>query len=321
MKFQIKLWGVRGSCPRPMKANEYEECVESIIEQIRKKLEHDSKITTQELKNGILKNKYPNIIGGNTTCIEVTCPAKRLIIDLGTGAIELGHQIINENKANKSTKELHILLTHTHWDHIQGLPFFPPIYDPSYHIHFYSNFRDLKKRLMKQQEFSFFPVSFDETKSKKTFHYIKPEASFDISPFHIKTKPLIHPGMCTSYKISLNGKTFIFATDTEFFPLNYKQIKKYDSHFESCDLLLMDGQYSILDALERQGWGHTAMLTTIDCALHWNVKHLIITHHEPRYKDKKIWRILTTGKKYVKKHNSKKNLVVHLGIEDQIYTL
>ena len=122
MSIQIKLWGVRGSCPTPIKTEEYLSKTEEVLEFLLPVARKNPQQSAKELLS-LLPAKYKALVGGNTTCIEITEDNLRLIIDLGTGARELGYTILGEKK-EKQTKELHILMTHTHWDHIQGWPFF-----------------------------------------------------------------------------------------------------------------------------------------------------------------------------------------------------
>ena len=325
---KIKLWGVRGSCPRPVSKKEYTKKINKTVQLVSDSVKENPNQSLKKILSSLPKS-YSEIVGGNTTCIEIEHEGVRLIIDLGTGVRELGEKIAredaqkNKKAEKKETKELHILMTHTHWDHIQGWPFFQQAYSPDYKINFYSSIKNLEKRLIRQQNTEHFPISLKQMMSNKKFHYFKPGASFSIGPFQINAKSLLHPGKCTSYKISVNKKSFIFATDIEIYPLSIKEeIKRYKDYFQDADLLVMDGQFSIMDAMDRKGWGHTAMITTIDCALHWQVKHLVVTHHDPSYDDQLVWKIFAQGKKYLeKKENNFQKLQVDLAQEGKIYYL
>ena len=316
----IKLWGVRGSCPRPLGNEEYSQRIGNILEYAVNKLKEEPNLSAKEIHNS-LSQQHGSLMGGNTTCVEVSFENEQLIIDLGTGSRELGYDILKKNPANEK-KELHILITHTHWDHVQGWPFFAPAYSPNYIIHFYSSLRNLEKRFLYQQNPWFFPLRFKEMLSKRVFHYIKPSTDFKIDSFFINTRRLIHPGSCTSYNIRTHAKNFIFATDTEFFPLNNLGfIKNFNDYFQDADLLVMDGQYSIVDAVNRFGWGHTAMLTAIDCAMNWKIKHMVLTHHEPGYNEEKVWEIFANAKKYLQEQKNNRALTLDIAQEGDVYHL
>ena len=322
---QIKIWGTRGSCPSPMSNSEYQNRLESITEAFFDlcKKNTGNKLPTKKQFLKAIPVHYRNMIGGNTTCVEVVDDSTRLIFDLGTGVRNLGNSIVKamENKSEER-KELHIFVTHTHWDHIQGWPFFVPAYMPQFDIHFYSSLKNLEERLQEQQQDTFFPARLQDMQSNKKFHLLGEEELVKIDAFTVVNTKLIHPGGCTSYKIEQNGKKFIFATDTEFYIGNLKYyIEKYQSYFENADILLMDAQYSVQESIERRGWGHTSMLACIDCALHWKVKKLILTHHEPNHLDKEIWDLYDGAKRYLKKLKSEFKMIIEIAQEGSVHTL
>ena len=158
--------------------------------------------------------------------------------------------------------------------------------------------------------------------SKRYYHYIPSKTAFTIGRLHIHTERLIHPGGSTSYKIEADGKSFIFATDTEFSTtaLNQK-LQRYQKHFQNADLLIMDGQYSLQDSFQREGWGHTAMTVAVDCAILWGVKKMLITHHEPSYSDEAIWRLFAEGEEYLETRKKSKELEIKLAQEGAVYHL
>ena len=319
----IKLWGVRGSCPRPLGNEEYAYNLKKILEYALTAIKKNPEASVESLFSSLSVNQRI-VIGGNTTCVEVKDANEQIIIDLGTGSIALGAEIVKNNKT-KAKKELNIFITHTHWDHIQGWLFFAPAYLPEYTINFYSCIKDLEQRLSHQQQSPFFPVSLKQMLAKQVFHYVPADDKFSVPPFSVATRRLIHPGTSVAYKIWTAEKTFIFATDVEIFPLNnIPTIKKYHDYFLDVDLLVMDGQYSVMDAVNRQGWGHTAMLTCIDCALDWNVKHLVVTHHEPSYTDAKIWNEYDNASEYLKNKGADKDIkdfVFEIAQEGRTYHL
>lgn len=313
---QIKFWGVRGSIPAPLDPIDYESRIKEILKIGRKKWEENIHIDVDHVYE-TLPLHLKEIIGGNTTCVELKDGNEQLIFDMGTGARRLGYDMM----AKGITGEIHILLTHTHWDHIQGWPFFIPGYIPTNHIHFYSAFKDCENRFITQQKFQFFPLGFNEMLSKREFHYFKAGDEFTIGSFNIQTEPLIHPGNSTAYRITKDNKSFIFATDTEFFgtELN-KIIKKKRKFFESADVLVIDAQYSLKEAEQKIGWGHTSMIIAVDCAIEWNVKKLILTHHEPAHDDYTTYQLFKEAVEHLKEKHSDK-IILELAKEGNVITL
>ena len=314
---KVTLWGVRGSLPTPMHIGEYRNKLLSILRRSEKRLK-DSSVAINTIVEE-LPEELLGLVGGETTCVEVTCDGHRLVLDLGTGSRKLGYHIHDQGSGGV----VNVLLTHTHWDHIQGWPYFEPAFDPNNAIHFYSCIEDLEDRFVGQQTSGYSQQAFHDTPSRKEFHYIEPCGVFDIGPFHITTQPLLHPGGSISYKIEAKGKTFIFATDTEFYGPDLSElILQYKEFFHDADLMMMDAQYSLQEAEQKKGWGHTAMTIAVDCCIHWKIKQLILTHHEPAHSDEKIYELYEKAYIYLEQSNpSKQDLKIHLAREGDSYTL
>jgi phosphoribosyl 1,2-cyclic phosphodiesterase len=310
---QVKFWGVRGSIPAPIDPIDYESRIKEILRISHRKWQKDLSLQPEKIYEEIPLH-LREIIGGNTTCVELIDGNEQLIFDMGTGARRLGYDMMAKGRSG----DIHILLTHTHWDHIQGWPFFIPGYIPTNHIHFYSAFPDCEERFILQQKFEFFPLEFHKMLSKREFHYFKAGDSFQIGSFNIKTEPLIHPGSSTAYRIEKDHKSFIFATDTEFFgPELPKIIKKKRKFFEKADVLVIDAQYSLKESEQKIGWGHTSMIIAVDCAVEWNVKKLILTHHEPAHDDYNTYQLFEEALEHLKQ-NHKSDLVIELAKEGKI---
>ncbi|MCS7205057.1 MAG: MBL fold metallo-hydrolase [Leptospiraceae bacterium] len=297
---KVKLYGVRGSIPTPLSTKEYRMKIKEILKRaIRQSIKEDQ--IDAFIKGLPLNLSY--VIGGNTTCVRVQTKEKFYIIDAGTGLRVLGEEIITMQKETSRShdsnrlsqtipKELHIFLTHTHWDHIQGLPFFKPLYLPDYTLHFYSPFPDIQERLEYQTEQRFFPAPITKTASKKFYHYIPPKSIFTLEKeIEITTFPLKHPGGCFSYKFinKVTGKTFIFATDVEFTGEDFIERSEFLEYFGGADVLVLDAQYTLDESFMKIDWGHTSNTMAVNCATQWKVKNLFLTHHEPTYKDSMIY--------------------------------
>ncbi|MCB1321824.1 MAG: MBL fold metallo-hydrolase, partial [Leptospiraceae bacterium] len=292
----VRLWGVRGSLPTPLSTEEMQGKMLRALEYAREAWQSDAGLGEEAIVSA-MPPEPSSVIGGETTCIEVQHDDHLLILDLGTGARKLGLDL-NQNRPH--IKHLNILLTHTHWDHIQGWPYFAPAYRDDISVHFYSCLEDLPERFVRQQHPDHSNVEFADLPCQTQFHYVEPGDGFEIGPFSIKTKSLIHPGGSISYRIECAGKVFIFATDTEFYgPDLHQQMQEYNRFFHDADLLIMDAQYSLEEAEQKRGWGHTAMTIAVDCSLHWKVKELILTHHEPAHDDVSIWKLFDEAAEYL----------------------
>lgn len=283
----IKLYGVRGSLPAPLLNRDYRARLRDVL-----RLAIDAGLRSHEQVDPFLDGlpEYLNsTTGGDTTCITVRRDEDLFIVDAGTGLRVLGDELVL-GAAGRGQARLHILFTHTHWDHIHGLPFFKPLYIPGNEIHFYSPLPDLEDRLAYQTEERFFPMPFHRTGSTKVFHQLPIDEVFEIHPgVRIDLHPLKHPGGSVAYRFRDGKHTFVFATDVEFSGDDLLDRTDHRDFFENADLLIMDSQYTLDESFMKMDWGHTSFSMAVNCAVHWKVRNLALTHHEPAYNDRRIY--------------------------------
>ncbi len=271
----VKFWGVRGSIPCPGPA------------------------TVQ--------------YGGNTSCIELRIEQinRLVIIDAGSGIREMGDAMMMGQPPDIILK-VEIFLTHTHWDHIMGLPFFSPIYSPNTQLTIYGPFtyetNGLEEVLSGQWTYRYFPIRHEELASRIKYVELN-QGSYDLGQgLHLTTKYLNHPLRCLGYRFEFDGKVFCTAYDTEPFhnifitdpahpdydPVMAEEGKKaaerenqlLENFIHGADLLVFDAQYTQeeYDA-RRKGWGHSSMEHAIEIARKNNVKKLALFHHDVQRND------------------------------------
>jgi len=315
---KIKFWGVRGSIPTPQTSTQIKQKIQNIVKNISAR-----KLSSQREIDTYIDSLSPvevGTIGGNTACIEVRADKQLIIFDMGSGIKNLGNYIAKHYQSSKGL-DIHIFLSHTHWDHIMGFPFFTPAFFPNNTIHFYSGHPNLKERMEIQQDFRFFPVALDHMGAKKIFTKLEHNSSIEIGKVKITNFPLYHPGGSFGYRVDHAGKSFVYATDSEYKDLSQNNIKKHLEFFNNADLLIFDAQYTFEEAIHKEDWGHSSALVGIDFSVQANVKRMAIFHHEPERDDFEIDDILKKSIDYKNINYPNEIFEIFLAIEGTEITL
>jgi len=305
----VKFWGVRGSCPTPLTNQKLQSKIASIVQRIEYK-----DIQSQESRERFLANLPSELfgtVGGNTTCLEVRLSNNTLIIlDAGSGIRELAAEL---KKRREKLSEIHLFFTHFHWDHLQGLPFFTPAYDRNVTINMYNQDERFESYLRNQMIQPHFPIVMEAMSAKIHYHILK-GSSLEIGGAKISYRKMKHPGSSTAYKVTENGKTMIFSTDTELMEEDFQRTQENIEFFQGADILIMDSQYTLDEAIEKYNWGHSSYSLAVDFANEWEIKKLILFHHEPMYDDKKMHSILNSARWYLT-HLENDTLKIYLALE------
>ncbi len=224
------------------------------------------------------------IYGGNTTCVEIAHEnGKRIIIDAGTGIRELANELESYNE----NVDIHLLITHIHWDHVLGFPFFYPIYKSSTRISvdgYRSCMKGLRYSFDNKMGDGFFPIRFEELKAKINFLDRLGKGKLDIEGIKIDSIPLIHPQGGLGFRFSQGKKKLVFITDNEL-DTKEKSFEDYIKFCKGADILIHDAHFKPDEILKHRGWGHSDYISTLELALLADVKKLILFHHAPERKD------------------------------------
>ena len=257
----LKFWGVRGSIPTP----------------------------------GPTTVQY----GGNTSCVEVRADGQIIILDAGTGLRLLGSALVAE--FDTRPLDLTLLLTHTHWDHIQGLPFFLPVYKPQNHLRIlgYEGARHgLEAVLASQMESPFFPIGLREVPANVRIEELK-EMNFDVGPVRVQACFANHPGKCFGYRLFTSAGSIAFFPDNELNPQDASESRKLINFLRGTDVLIMDTQFDTEEYQRHTGWGHGCLDDVVALALDAEAKKLFLFHHDPNHDDAKISQMLAHARKLV----------------------
>ena len=234
--------------------------------------------------------------GGNTACVEMrTAAGGFFIFDSGTGIRELGLKLMREGRPVSA----HLMLGHTHWDHIHGFPFFTPAFVPGNHLVIYGA-RDLDRSLRDvlagQMHFTYFPVPLGDLRADIDFVELE-EGEIQIEDAHVKTHYLNHTAVCMGYRLEADGVSVAYITDHEPYGAASNGLREGFVHggdrrlvefVRGVDLLIQDAQYTAEEYLGRRGWGHGSTNYVTDLALAAGAHQLALFHHEPTHSDDDI---------------------------------
>ena len=255
---RLKFWGTRGSIPTPQPE----------------------------------AMKY----GGETPCLEVWTDDDQLIIlDGGTGIRRCG---LNLMKSRPDITGGSIFLSHLHWDHIQGLPFFPPLYHPKYTFTIYGPIRidqDLEHRLGKQMSELFFPVTLEQVQDNIRFEGIV-EDPVQLGDVKVIPRYLNHPEGVFGYRVEEGDKSIVYAPDVEQ-PPNEEISEDIRLLVQGVDVLVFDSMYTPEEYDSHKGWGHSTWQTACEIAIELDVKKLVLFHHEPNHSDDFIDEVVKKAQK------------------------
>ncbi len=301
----LKFWGTRGSIPAPLQPDLAEQKLITALELAgREQLNLNDSAKIQEFVRRLSCNG--STVGGNTTCVTIELEDDLIIFDAGSGIRELGEFLMDESNPrarkfgfSRGKGHAYLFFTHTHWDHIQGLPFFKPIHIAGnvfdiYHVHEY-----VPKVLARQMEREVFPLQFDQVAASLNFHRIEEEAQINVAGAMITNIELKHPGKAYAYRTEIDNAVAILATDGEYKSLDYASTKKYSTFYANADVLIFDAMFSVRESFVKEDWGHSSALIGADIARDANVKRLILFHHDPVATDAEIMRVLQETREYL----------------------
>ena len=243
------------------------------------------------------------IYGGNTTCVEIRLKdGKKVVIDAGTGIRSLG----NEYESRNEPVDIYLLMTHIHWDHILGFPFFFPIYKSSTKIQvdgYGQGVKGLRYSFDNRMGDGFFPIRFEELRSNIQFANKLTQGYLEVDGTRIDSIPLRHPQGGLGFRFREDDKTLVFLTDNEL-DLKGESLAHYVRFCQAADILIHDSQFIPEEISSHRGWGHTDYKSAIHLALEAGVRKLILFHHAPERKDSDLIKIAILCQDYAKEKNS-----------------
>lgn len=252
-------------------------------------------------------------VGGNTSCVEVQAGETRIVLDAGTGLRALGDQLVREG-----ARDMALLLSHTHWDHIQGLPFFVPAYVPGTRlsVHGQAPGQSLRAVLERQMSAPVFPVRLDELSSELSTHDVVHGETFSIGDVRVRVAKLNHPGGSLAYRIDHGGRSVVYATDTEHYSCVDPVLRALA---DRADVLIYDSQYTPEEyrgenGPSKVGWGHSTWEEGVRLARVAEVGRYVLFHHDPKRTDEGVAELERQAqRRFASSVAAREGMVIELG--------
>ena len=288
---RIRFWGTRGSLPVALSAAAVRRKVVTALRGASGRVFASDADAERYVDS--LAFPVAGTYGGNTSCVEIeTGGPEYVLCDLGSGVRAFGQAALGRH-GPASPQTYHFFMSHVHWDHIMGLPFFTPAYIPGNKVRIYGSHPWLGSALRRQQDEPSFPVDFSFLRADVEFVHLEPGKPHAIAGMTVTTMLQRHAGDSYGYRFEANGRSVIYTTDSEHKLADPVETEGFVGFFRSADVVIFDAMYSLADAVSiRADWGHSSNVVAVELCQMAGVRHLCLFHHEPAFDDQAIEAVL-----------------------------
>ena len=294
---RIRFWGTRGSLPISVTAAGVRRKVMAAVRGASGRVfASDAELDDYVDSLGLAVS---GTFGGHTSCVEIeTGGPDYVLCDLGSGVRPFGQAALARHGA-ASPQTYHIFVSHVHWDHIMGLPFFTPAYIPGNRVRFYGGHPGLEAALRRQQDEPSFPVDFSYLRADIEFMHLEPGKTYDIAGMTVTAKRQCHPGDSYGYRFESNGRSVVYSTDSEHKLTDPAGNEGFADFFRSADLVIFDAMYSLAEATTiKADWGHSSNVLGVELCQRAGARQLCLFHHDPANDDDTIAELLEDTRRF-----------------------
>ncbi|HEV8019741.1 MAG TPA: MBL fold metallo-hydrolase [Candidatus Lustribacter sp.] len=294
---RVTFWGTRGSLPTPLTAQEVKVKIRRALELARAHHFPDDHAVDAFIEHG-LPFDVKGTFGGNTSCVQLDAGSPEYVLcDAGTGLRAFGNMVLEQHRGDPQI--YNFFMSHLHWDHIMGFPYFLPAYIKGNLIRIYGCHADLRGGFARQHGPPSFPVPFDALGARLEFIPIEPGVPEVIAGFTVTAGKQQHGGDSYGFRFEHDDKTVVYATDSEHRFESREDERPFLNLFRDADVLIFDAMYSLGEAVSmKEDWGHSSNVIGVELAQRARAKHLVLFHHEPVYDDAMIERVLSDARRY-----------------------
>jgi phosphoribosyl 1,2-cyclic phosphodiesterase len=294
---RVRFWGTRGSIPVALTSADIRDKVAvALMRAGGRRFESVGEAYAYAEQN--LDFSLSHTFGGHSACVELASGGDEYFVcDLGSGARPFGAHVLARQSGRPAT--VNVFMSHVHWDHIMGFPFFGPAYVPGTHIRIHGCHEAMEHAFRLQQAPPCFPVEFAQLAADIEFVRLTPGEARDISGVRVTPAPQMHSGDSYGYRFEVQGKSFVYTTDSEHKLENRAQTERFVRFFQNADVVVFDAMYSLADAISvKADWGHSSNIIGVELCQMARVKHLVLFHHEPAYDDATIESVLRETRRF-----------------------
>jgi phosphoribosyl 1,2-cyclic phosphodiesterase len=306
----VRFWGTRGSLPAPLDNRRVRMKIHDALLAARGRT-----LATPEAIDAFIDKELPfstaGTFGGNSSCVQLATEGDEFVLcDLGSGARVFGNRMMAEHGPAKKFR-YNVFLSHVHWDHIMGFPFFTPAYIPGNVIRIHGCHKTMHDAFLRQQSDPCFPVHLNQLGATLEFVELEPERTYDVAGLSVRAILQNHAGDSYGYRFSQGDKAVVYSTDNEHKFQSLDETYPFIGFYRDADLLIFDAMYSLADSISvKEDWGHSSNMVGVELAHLAGVKHLVLYHHEPIFDDKTIETILHETRRYEEISRGKQQLTV-----------
>jgi phosphoribosyl 1,2-cyclic phosphodiesterase len=294
---KIRFWGTRGSLPVSVTPPDIRKKLIAAFEgAIGRNLDSREKI--EDYIDNELSFDIRGTFGGHSSCVQIGIQSQEhFICDIGSGARLLGNEMMA--RFGPSGQTYHIFMSHLHWDHIMGFPFFTPIYIPGNRIVIHGCHESMESAFRLQHSSPGFPVDFSVLGANIEFDLMKPGEVREFDNMRVSTKLQRHGGDSYGFRFEYDGKTVIYSTDSEHKLEDITESEEFIEFFRNADLVIFDAMYSLADAISvKADWGHSSNIVGVELCQQAGVKCFCMYHHEPAHDDQTIMQTLAETRRF-----------------------
>jgi phosphoribosyl 1,2-cyclic phosphodiesterase len=287
----IRFWGTRGSIPVALTTPEIErKLVAALVQAVGRNLGTPDK--ARAFVRNDLGFAISHTFGGNSSCVEIDTGGREYVLcDLGSGARVFANHVLASQGASGHTFQ--VFMSHVHWDHIMGFPFFTPAYVTGNRIRIHGCHTVLEEAFRRQNAAPSFPVDFSRMGATIEFVRLEPGREYEIADLRVRAMLQRHSGDSYGYRFEKDGKVVVYSTDSEHKQDDPAEAKAFVEFFREADLVIFDAMYSLAEATSvKEDWGHSSNVVGVELCQIARAKHLCMFHHEPILDDERIAAVL-----------------------------